>query len=135
MYDDRAAVLNNPDVLGIRPIFPNVFTHDFWGQDMSLDRSHKSYRPLAVLSLRLTNFRAGVESASAFHFDNVVLHALNTYIYSVICFELVGWYIEMKRLGVMSAVLASTLFAVHSIHTEPVASVVGELLLFILVRL
>jgi hypothetical protein len=126
VWDDRAAILGNPDVLGTRLIFPHMFTHDFWGNDMALEESHKSYRPLAVASLRFTNFRAGV-SASAFHFDNVVLHSIVAYMYSKICFQLVQKYMKSERLATMSAMLSSILFAVHPIHTEPVASGVGKL--------
>jgi hypothetical protein len=124
---DRVAVLGNPDVIGTRSIFPHLFTHDFWGDDMALGGNHKSYRPLAVMSLRFTNFSAGTESAAGFHIDNVTLHAFATIIHSLICFQLLGTFIKNKRFATMSAVLASIIFAVHPIHTEPVASIVGEL--------
>eukprot|EP00804_Cyclotella_cryptica_P018614 CCRYP_011415-RA/>CCRYP_011415-RA protein AED:0.21 eAED:0.21 QI:4399/1/1/1/0.33/0.28/7/233/939 len=127
VWDDRMAVLGNPDVLGTRSIFPYIFTHDFWGQDMSLDKSHKSYRPLTVLSLRLTNLRTGTESAAGFHLDNVILHSIATYIYSRICFQLAETFIkENQRTVTITAAFASILFAVHPIHTEPVASIVGR---------
>ena len=135
VWDDRAAILGNPDILGTRPIL-DAFKHDFWGQDMTLEMSHKSYRPLTVLSLRLTHFRAGVESASAYHLDNVLIHAIVTYMFSRVCFVLIGQYIENKKQVILSATLSSILFAVHPIHTEAVASVVGRLyyriLLFVL---
>ena len=126
VWDDRAAILGNPDILGTRPIL-EVFKHDFWGQDMALERSHKSYRPLTVLSLRLTHFRAGIESASAYHLDNVLIHSIVTYMFSRICSVLVGRYTQKKRRVLLSTMLSSVLFAVHPIHTEAVASVVGKL--------
>ena len=32
---------------------PQVFAHDFWGQKMDDWQSHKSFRPLTILSFRL----------------------------------------------------------------------------------
>lgn len=126
VYDDRAAILENPDVLATRPLW-NVFTHDFWGQNMTWDTSHKSYRPLAVLSFRLTKLLHGVDSNAAmwFHLENVILHGVVSFVYCRMCFEIVGRCARNGRVGVLGAVLASILFAVHPIHTEPVASIVG----------
>eukprot|EP00614_Pseudopedinella_elastica_P021761 CAMPEP_0172636274 /NCGR_PEP_ID=MMETSP1068-20121228/203129_1 /TAXON_ID=35684 /ORGANISM="Pseudopedinella elastica, Strain CCMP716" /LENGTH=104 /DNA_ID=CAMNT_0013448655 /DNA_START=20 /DNA_END=331 /DNA_ORIENTATION=+ len=54
VWDDRAAVQYNGDVRGTTPLRA-LLTNDFWGQAMALPDSHKSYRPLAVLSLRLNH--------------------------------------------------------------------------------
>ena len=51
MVDDRAAIVSNDDVSGARsPI--EAFRHDFWGERMDSNKSHKSYRPITVLSFR-----------------------------------------------------------------------------------
>ena len=126
VWDDRAAVLGNPDVLGHQSLW-HLLKRDFWGQEMSLDKSHKSFRPLAVLSLRMSYAVYGQDGAYGFHFDNVFLHALITYMYSTFCFQLVNFQVkERKLLGRNSAMIASILFSVHPIHTEPVASIVGK---------
>ena len=39
VWDDRAAVLSNPDVLGQRSLF-DLLRHDFWGQHMALEVGH-----------------------------------------------------------------------------------------------
>jgi tetratricopeptide (TPR) repeat protein len=49
--DDVAAVLRNADASGSAPL-SRLVTRDFWGARLAGPRSHKSYRPLAVLSLR-----------------------------------------------------------------------------------
>ena len=76
VYDDFAALEKNADVSGttkegqvsqrthahahtrrasVHACFPQaanvwgIFVHDFWGQDISMDTSHKSYRPLTTL--------------------------------------------------------------------------------------
>ena len=59
-YDFRAAILTNQDVHGSRPL-SDLLVHDFWGQDITLVDSHKSYRPLTVLTYRLNYALFGVQ--------------------------------------------------------------------------
>ena len=51
VHDDVMAITRNPD---LRPETPlsEIWTHDFWGTPIHLNHSHKSYRPLTVLSFR-----------------------------------------------------------------------------------
>ncbi|KAK3859525.1 hypothetical protein Pcinc_034374 [Petrolisthes cinctipes] len=51
VHDDLSAVVRNPDVQGTRPLW-HLFLNDFWGKPMSHPASHKSYRPLTILSFR-----------------------------------------------------------------------------------
>lgn len=51
-FDDSEAIMNNkdinPDVINIS----EVFLHDFWGSRLNSSQSHKSYRPLTVITFR-----------------------------------------------------------------------------------
>lgn len=51
VHDDVWAIVNNPDV---RPdsSFRKIFSDDFWGKPMSDNTSHKSYRPLCILTFK-----------------------------------------------------------------------------------
>ena len=51
VHDDISAIVTNNDALGKSSIF-SVFTNDFWGMNIRDKRSHKSYRPLTVLTFR-----------------------------------------------------------------------------------
>lgn len=51
VHDDIPAITLNRDVLGTNKI-SRVFKNDFWGTPMADANSHKSYRPLTVLSFR-----------------------------------------------------------------------------------
>lgn len=51
VHDDIPAIEQNRDVLGLTSM-PEVFINDFWGTSMGDPASHKSYRPLTVLSFR-----------------------------------------------------------------------------------
>lgn len=53
VFDDSEAILRNKDVLPSSN-FVEIFQHDFWGSNMSSKGSHKSYRPLTVLTYRLS---------------------------------------------------------------------------------
>lgn len=50
VHDDIVAVVRNPDVFN-SPL-GDLFSNDFWGAPMSSPASHKSYRPITVLTFR-----------------------------------------------------------------------------------
>lgn len=50
VFDDSVAVVNNPDVKD-SPLV-NLFFNDFWGTKLSHKQSHRSYRPLTILTFR-----------------------------------------------------------------------------------
>ncbi|KAL1480463.1 hypothetical protein MTO96_051007 [Rhipicephalus appendiculatus] len=56
VHDDLEAVVGNPDVTGESgrhaSSSSSLWINDFWGRPMADPRSHKSYRPLTVLSFR-----------------------------------------------------------------------------------
>uniref|UniRef100_A0A8C1Z676 dolichyl-phosphate-mannose--protein mannosyltransferase n=1 Tax=Cyprinus carpio TaxID=7962 RepID=A0A8C1Z676_CYPCA len=115
VFDDVSAILDNKD---LRPTTPlqNLFLNDFWGTPMSEERSHKSYRPLTVLTFRL-NYLFSELSSSSYHLLNVVLHAVVCVLFLHFCRLL---------LDRNTSLIAALLFAVHPIHTEAVTGVVGR---------
>ncbi len=55
VFDDHEAVVNNGDAHwddSNLNAFLNLFRHDFWGRDVRSPKSHKSYRPLTVLTFK-----------------------------------------------------------------------------------
>lgn len=112
------AIVNNPDVRPGAPLRWAVFSNDFWGKGLADGASHKSYRPLCVLSFRLNIFLTGMDPFY-FHAVNVVLHCLVTFVLMYTCEKTV-----FKSRGL--AFLTALLFAVHPVHTEAVAGIVGR---------
>ena len=55
VFDDSEAILKNADVR-YSPL-GDVFRHDFWGNRIADNTSHKSYRPLTVLSFRSVEYQ------------------------------------------------------------------------------
>ncbi|MGH0124112.1 UNVERIFIED_CONTAM: hypothetical protein FKN15_016125 [Acipenser sinensis] len=114
VHDDVWAINNNPDV---RPgsNIKNIFFNDFWGKRMADNTSHKSYRPLCILTFKLNILLSGM-TPLCFHVVNVFLHCTVTALLMYTCEKTV---FDDSRL----AFLAALLFAVHPIHTEAVGSV------------
>lgn len=94
-----------------------VFSNDFWGFPLSSPESHKSYRPLTVLTLRWNRLLHGMW-APGFHVLNVMLHALVSLLYTQLCSSLCTGHWE-------TALTSGMLFASHPIHTEAVSQSVS----------
>ncbi|KAM6436763.1 protein O-mannosyl-transferase TMTC1 isoform 2-T2 [Liasis olivaceus] len=117
VHDDVWAIVNNPDVRpGVSPLA--AFSNDFWGKGMGENTSHKSYRPLCILTFRLNILLAGM-SPFYFHATNVVLHCLVTLVLMYTCDKTV-----FKNSGL--AFVTGLFFAAHPIHTEAVTGIVGR---------
>lgn len=114
VYDDSKAIMTNPDVKLSTPI-TEMWKNDFWGTALNTRSSHGSYRPLCVLSYRLNYWVCGLRPWG-YHLGNVILHGLAT--------SLV--YRTGMVLGLSGTGAASVLFAVHPVHTEAVAGLVGR---------
>ncbi|KAM4677247.1 protein O-mannosyl-transferase TMTC1 [Discoglossus pictus] len=117
VHDDVWAILNNPDSRGDTPL-SSIFSNDFWGKAMSDNSSHKSYRPLCVLSFRINVLFGGME-AFYFHAVNVILHCMVSSLLMYTCHKVV---FDDRRLALATALL----FSAHPIHTEAVAGIVGR---------
>ena len=111
-FDDLSAIKENHD---LRPSTPwsNLLWNDFWGTPMHIEGSHKSYRPLCVVTFRLNYMLHGLEPMG-YHLVNVLLHAVVCYLYVQLC--------AVVFTKVWPALIAGLLFAVHPIHTEAVSN-------------
>ncbi|QQP55821.1 Uncharacterized protein FKW44_000275, partial [Caligus rogercresseyi] len=72
VFDDITAVRDNRDLRGHVPL-RNLLRNDFWGTPMLKEQSHKSYRPLTVLTFRLNYAMDGLRPLG-YHLVNVLLH-------------------------------------------------------------
>ncbi|XP_054291044.1 protein O-mannosyl-transferase TMTC1-like [Macrosteles quadrilineatus] len=117
VHDDVVAVVRNPDVLGTQPLL-SLLGDDFWGTPLADPRSHKSYRPLTTLTFRLNHWAGGLQPVW-FHAVNILLHAVS-------CALLTRVALVVAGLDARFATVAGLLFAVHPVHTEAVAGVVGR---------
>lgn len=116
-YDDRGAIIDNLDVSSADHGLREIFSHDFWGAHMSTKMSHKSYRPICVLSFRL-NFLVHGFSVYGYHLINILLHALTS--------ALVVRLARDLDLTSSASLVSGLFFAVHPVHSDAVAAVVGR---------
>jgi hypothetical protein len=71
VFDDISAIRDNKD---LRPHVPlkNLLKNDFWGTSMTKEQSHKSYRPLTVLTFRW-NYAIGGLNPTGYHLVRILL--------------------------------------------------------------
>ncbi|GIY13968.1 protein O-mannosyl-transferase TMTC3 [Caerostris darwini] len=111
VFDDIAAISDNRDIRPHTPMI-NIFQNDFWGTPLRKEHSHKSYRPLTILSFRLNYAVHGLEPMG-YHLVNILLHAFVCHLFYKLCLHFFSG---------TSSLVSSALFAVHPVHTEAVGS-------------
>jgi hypothetical protein len=85
-FDDEAAITENDDVIASGPYaatMTDIWANDFWGMPMLNPKSHKSFRPLTVMTFRANHHVHGL-SHFGYNVFNVACHALVRYV-RVIC--------------------------------------------------
>ncbi|KAL1416629.1 hypothetical protein MTO96_006255 [Rhipicephalus appendiculatus] len=115
VFDDASAIRDNRDLRPSTPI-GRLFANDFWGTPIHKEQSHKSYRPLCVLTFRL-NYWLHELRPMGYHLGNVLLHSLVAMLFLRVCSTTVPH---------KASVAAAVLFVVHPVHTEAVTGVVGR---------
>jgi hypothetical protein len=128
LYDDKAAVLRNPVVIGAVPL-SKVWEVDFWGEhDLRSAESHKSWRPLVTLSYR-ANYLVGGVDPFGYHCVNALVHAAVSALLEPATHAAFGW---RRQLGGTHGMpwfvpgVAAVLFAVHPVHVEAAQNIVGR---------
>ncbi|XP_043988102.1 protein O-mannosyl-transferase TMTC4 isoform X2 [Gambusia affinis] len=130
VFDDSEAIVNNKDLKPTTPL-SNIWRNDFWGSNLSSNSSHKSYRPLTVLTFRLNYLIAGGLHPVGFHVLNIILHAVISVlmidVFAILIggldYDVKGWTVNRAP---KTSLLAAIFFAAHPVHTESVAGVVGR---------
>lgn len=92
---------------------------------MRKEHSHKSYRPLTVLTFRFNYWLHELQSYG-YHAVNVILHMAVCLLWKRVSRLLVLQCTQRENLAVKCSFLSTLLFAVHPIHTEAVTGVVGR---------
>ncbi len=90
---------------------------DFWGTPLTHNGSHKSYRPLCTLTFKLNYLISGFQPFG-YHLVNLILHVISTHLFLTLAESMAPTH--------LSVLLSGTLFALHPVHCEAVAGVVGR---------
>ncbi|CAL8104977.1 unnamed protein product [Orchesella dallaii] len=97
----------------------SLWKNDYWGMPMSSPLSHKSYRPLTVLTFRLNYLMGDGLSPLIFHGTNVLIHGLVSLLSLYLCHSVL-------KMRLASSLIASAMFALHPIHSEAIAGITGR---------
>ncbi|KAL5968691.1 Protein O-mannosyl-transferase TMTC3 [Taenia solium] len=116
VFDDASAVVDNQDLRPYIQPWWVLFFNDFWGTPMVQESSHKSYRPLTILTYRWNFALAGLK-AWTYHLVNVLLHTCVVYLF---------YWFSRRFLDSSGSLAAALLFALHPVHVEAVTGVVGR---------
>ncbi len=116
-FDDERLIVQNRLIASLRNI-PVLFTGSYWTIEPGTEtRVGGLYRPLLTISFAL-NYAAGGLNPLGYHLVNILLHAgVSLAVYGL-----------GRRLFLTPAAagVAGALFAVHPLHTEVVAGIVGR---------
>ena len=119
MFDDTVAIVRNQDCVDPSVSISEIFNHDFWGYNLTDQTSHKSYRPLTILTFRMEIKKFGL-NAYNMKITNFFLHCVASCVLLIVLNRLFN---NINRNVIF---LAAILFAVHPVHTEAVAGIVGR---------
>ncbi len=115
VFDDTSIIQNNPQIRSLAPAnLRQIFGSHYW---QTVAGQGGLYRPVVVLSYA-GNYAAGGLDPWGYHLVNVLLHALNAVLVLLILRDLFG--------DDAFALWSGLLFALHPIHTEAVAYLVGR---------
>ncbi|MEP6494120.1 MAG: tetratricopeptide repeat protein [bacterium] len=119
-YDDRYIVELNPATRNLHAWW-RAFQTSYWPKDWGGD----GYRPLTILAFKIEGVIGGGIP--------IVHHAVNIIFYAAV--SLLVFALARRVLPVWAAWVAAALFAVHPVHVEAVANVVGQAELIVAVAL
>ena len=112
VLDDRGILLGNPLVQQLGESW-RAFAMPYWPEALGSGQ----YRPLGILGFAL-DWRLSGGDPTWFHAVNVAWHALATFLV---------WRLARELMMPAGAIACAALFAVHPVHVEAVANVVGRL--------
>jgi len=116
VFDDNVQLVRNQHVRSLEEI-PRAFTTPLWSfADKDNSWNNRYYRPMQTVIFALVYHFSGL-SPFAYHLVSLLLHVIASILVYLLCVEL-GW-------TSMQSLLASSLFAVHPVHTEAVSWIAG----------
>lgn len=113
-YDDVGVIVDHPRIQSLDSL-PRVFTEPYWPEKYGGSRL-PLYRPITLLTLA-TDWGLWQGRPFGFHLMNVLWHALATALLTALL---------LRFATPLAAGVGGALFAVHPVHVEAVANVIGR---------
>jgi protein O-mannosyl-transferase len=117
----------NRDVQGTSSL-SELFLNDYWGRPLSGESSHKSWRPMTVLSFRFLNNQNKYGIFRSIHLPPIFFHrivnvVLHTYLSHMVGSLAVSIFPSSKLWQARTTLwMATLIFALHPVHVEAVAN-------------
>jgi tetratricopeptide (TPR) repeat protein len=111
-YDDDGVIYNRESVHGLSNL-PELLVEPYWPEPMF---DEELYRPLILLTYAV-DWKIWNGKPFGFHLVNVLLHAAVSVLLALLLLRFFSW---------RGALAGGLIFAVHSVHTEAVANIVGR---------
>lgn len=117
----------NRDVQGTSS-FSELFLNDYWGRPLSGASSHKSWRPITVLSFRFLNNQSKSTFFRSIHLPPIFFHrivnvAFHTYVSHLVGSLAVSIFPTSNLWQARTTLwMATLIFALHPVHVEAVAN-------------
>lgn len=108
----------NRDVNAAETTLEQIFTNDYWGRPMNGTSSHKSWRPLSVLSFRHLKGGNLLNDLTSHRLVNVVTHAAVAELVGILAVKLLPMHVDKPLLRIITKVL----FLLHPTHVEVTAN-------------
>ncbi len=110
-YDDVYLIARSPRMHSFAGAW-REFAHTYWPEQSGGD----GYRPLTIITFR-AEWALGGGNPVVFHATNIALHAVTA---------VVVFWLATALLPLAAAWIAAALYAVHPVHVEAIANVVGQ---------
>nr|XP_027194318.1 transmembrane and TPR repeat-containing protein CG4050-like [Dermatophagoides pteronyssinus] len=91
VFDDRPTIIQNNDIKSEETSWLQLWSNDYWGMPLKSKLSHKSYRPLTILTFRLNYFIHQL-NPFGYHLINILLH----YLVTILFYRLCQWFYRLK---------------------------------------
>eukprot|EP00545_Synedropsis_sp_CCMP1620_P013384 CAMPEP_0119020324 /NCGR_PEP_ID=MMETSP1176-20130426/23812_1 /TAXON_ID=265551 /ORGANISM="Synedropsis recta cf, Strain CCMP1620" /LENGTH=615 /DNA_ID=CAMNT_0006974731 /DNA_START=187 /DNA_END=2030 /DNA_ORIENTATION=+ len=114
---------NNADVAGTTSLH-DVFINDYWGRPMDSESSHKSWRPVTILTFRYLQGSAGYLTKLTMHrITNILAHAATGECVSLLAVKLFSSHFGSSEQSLfLLRCLTKLFFCLHPTHVEVTAN-------------
>lgn len=119
----------NKDVNSPSATLRDIVRDDYWGRPLDSPSSHKSWRPVSILSFRYLRgtdwrFKSGVavSDLTMHRFVNIVTHAATAELVGILAVKLIGNGSASSSFLLWLRILAKLSFALHPTHIEATAN-------------
>jgi Domain of unknown function (DUF1736) len=112
---------DNQDIQG-NATLTEIFSNDYWGRPMQSASSHKSWRPLTVLSFRYLKGMYTSYQLTTHRMINVIAHACTADLVGILAVRLIPGVVEGGPTTFLVHLVTKLLFGLHPTHVEVTAN-------------